>query len=127
MSNLEKLIILEKEARGFGFDWPNAEMIIRQAESECKEVRAAINDKESRERVQEEIGDLLHTAISLCVFRGLDVEETITKTTYKFKARMEALKQTAEEQGLSSLEGQSMEFMLTLWEEAKRRTYNEGA
>lgn len=82
---LQNLILLEKDARGYGFDWSNHEMILEQAIDECREIQEAIDDDEPPERVQEEIGDLLHTAISLCIFLGFDVEETLSKTNEKFE------------------------------------------
>lgn len=117
---LEQLIALEKDARAYGFEWPNAESIIDQAISEAEEVRAAIADEESLDRVQEEVGDLLHTAISLCLFLQLDVNETIDKIVDKFGARMAEVKSLAKHQGLDSLKGHSTEFMLELWKEAKK-------
>ncbi|KTC85806.1 MazG nucleotide pyrophosphohydrolase domain-containing protein [Legionella drozanskii] len=116
---LHELIIIENDARNFGFDWPHEEMIIEQALSECDEIREAIANNEPSHRVQEEIGDLLHTAISLCLFAGFDPEQTLAKVAKKFGVRMEALKTIAKEQGLTSLKGQSTEFMIELWKKAK--------
>lgn len=119
-STLNALISVEIAARNFGFEWPHKEMIIDQAISECHEIFDAINEGEPEERVQEEIGDLLHTAISLCIFAGFDVEQTLAKVTTKFAKRMTAMHELAKQRGLSSLSGQSMDFMLELWHEAKK-------
>jgi GNAT superfamily N-acetyltransferase len=43
---LSQLVALERDARSYGFDWPNREMVIDQAISECEEIRAAIADGE---------------------------------------------------------------------------------
>lgn len=117
---LDKLIELEIDARQFGFDWPNKEAVIEQAISECEEIREAIDNKESEHRIQEEIGDLIHTAISLCVYAGFDTKETIAKAVSKFDARMQNVKSLTEKEGLTTLKGQTTEFMLKLWAEAKR-------
>ena len=119
---LNGLIFLEKEAKVFGFDWPNEIMIIDQALDECREIKEVINNNESRERLQEEIGDLLHSAISLCVFTGFDVEETLSKVIVKFGSRMQAIKSLTEAEGLVNLQGQSFDFMLELWKQAKQIT-----
>jgi len=116
---LQNLILLEKDARGYGFDWSDYDMILEQAIDECREIKEAIDDDEPPERVQEEIGDLLHTAISLCIFLGFDVEETLSKTNEKFEKRMKAIKMLTEKHNLPNLQGQSVEFMLKLWKEAK--------
>lgn len=123
MTPLKKLITLEKEKHAFGFDWPNQEMILSQITSECAEVKEAIQNQESKNRVQEEIGDLLHAVISLCEFSGFDVDETLSKVGSKFDRRMGNLKAEAQKHGLSDLKGQSYEFMLELWEASKNKEY----
>lgn len=120
-TGLKELLAVELDARKFGFEWTDEEMILQQAVSECDEVREAISQQESRDRVQEEIGDLIHTAISLCVFAGFDTEETLLKTAKKFSHRMLALKAVTNEHGLKSLHNKPTEFMLQLWHEAKVR------
>lgn len=115
----KELIALEKDARAYGFDWTNREMIVDQAISECHEILAAISDNEQAERLQEEIGDLIHTAISLCLFAGFDVDETVGVVSKKFAKRMQLLKELTRARGLQDLRGQSMEFMLELWREVK--------
>jgi len=157
MSALKDLITLEKDAREYGFDWSDYNMILEQVIDECREIKEAIENDDAivnsvkleykeqgakpinnrratsddvgkfksidyKERVQEEIGDLLHTAISLCVFLGYDVEETLNKTSAKFSKRMKAVKMLTEQHNLPNLQGQSIEFMLKLWKEAKEIT-----
>lgn len=39
---LQNLILLKKDARGYGFDWPDHEMILEQAIAECREIKEAI-------------------------------------------------------------------------------------
>lgn len=119
-SPLHELIHLEQDARSFGFDWPNEQMILEQTISECHEIQDALNQKESPERIQEEIGDLIHAAISLCVFSGFDVEETVATVNIKFSKRMAAIKKLAQNRGLDNLHGQSFDFMMELWNEAKK-------
>lgn len=118
-SPLQGLIDLEIDTRKFGMDWPNREIIIDTAISECDEIREAISLGEPDHRIQEEIGDLLHTAISLCIFSGYDVNETLSRVTNKFGNRMSIVKQLTKEQGLENLQGQSFEFLLDLWKRAK--------
>lgn len=117
---LNALITLEKDAVAFGFDWPNQDMILDQIISECAEIKDAVQNGESPERVQEEVSDLLHAVISLCMYSGFDVNETIAIVNKKFKGRMVALKAVAAEHGLDSLSGESFEFMLELWSQAKK-------
>ncbi|XLM33924.1 MAG: MazG nucleotide pyrophosphohydrolase domain-containing protein [Rickettsia africae] len=115
---------MSKTHGGYGFDWPDHEMILEQAIDECREIKEAIDDAEPPERIQAEIGDLLHTAILLCIFSGLDVETTLSKTNEKFEKRMRTIKMLTKKHNLPNLQGQSVELMLKLWKEAKEITKN---
>lgn len=121
-NTLLTLVQLENDARDFGFDWPDELMIIDQAIDECREIKEAIEKGENENRVQEEIGDLLHTAVSLCLFAGFDVEQTIDKVNNKFGKRMQAVKQLTHQLGLENLQGKSTEYLMELWRKAKEIT-----
>ena len=118
--NLDRLIKIEEDACSFGFEWPDVASILEQIVSECDEVKDALQNNESKERIQEEIGDLLHASISLCLFVGFNPEDTLSKVAYKIENRMDLIKIAAKQRGLDSLKGQTTEFMLELWDEAKK-------
>jgi uncharacterized protein YabN with tetrapyrrole methylase and pyrophosphatase domain len=120
MTPLRRLIEEEKKARIFGFDWPNYEMIFEQMIDEIREVREDIDSNAPPHKLQEEIGDVLHVAISLCVYAGFDVEETLGLVNNKFSKRMAKVEELTKQRGLAHLKGQSIEFMLELWREAKK-------
>lgn len=117
---LERLVATDKELRDFGFEWPDIDMILWQISSESTEIKEAIAQNTGRDHLQEEIGDLLHSVISLCLFTGLDVEETIGKARDKLQSRADGLKSVAKQKGHASLKGQDSEYMMELWYEAKR-------
>jgi uncharacterized protein YabN with tetrapyrrole methylase and pyrophosphatase domain len=127
MTALRKLIDLEIDSRNYGFYWPNHQMILEQAISECKEIKEAIDNNEGPNRIQEEIGDLIHTAISLCLYSGFGIDDTLNVITQKFGERMEALKKLTQEQGLTNLQGQTTPFMLDLWEKVKEMKKEKAA
>src|SRR5262245_57172545 len=109
----------------FGFEWPDEAIIIEQAIDECREIKEAIEKQEDKNRIQEEIGDLIHSAVSLCVFSGFDVEETIAIINNKFGKRMQAIKTLTHELGLANLQGQSFDFLMELWRKAKLNTRDD--
>lgn len=120
MALLEEMVTLEKETRDFGFEWPHMESILDQIRSECLEIKESVTLQESRDRIQEEIGDLIHAVFSLCQFLDCDLEETIEKTRLKFQDRLDRLRKLAAEEGLDSLKGKSVEFALQLWHKVKQ-------
>ena len=77
MSSLQKLISLELKAEALGFEWPNTLAIIDQVVSECDEIRQSLTLKEGNDRLQEEVGDLLLSVLSLSVYERLDIEKII--------------------------------------------------
>ena len=116
---LKKLTAVEKDARSFGFSYPSPHLIIDQIRDECNEVLEAIDNKESSERQQEEIGDLIHAALALCFHQGFDIPETIEKATSKFDTRMQRLKTITKDEGLTSLHDQPLSYLIKLWKQAK--------
>jgi uncharacterized protein YabN with tetrapyrrole methylase and pyrophosphatase domain len=116
---LEAVSHLEDDARGYGFYYPNTELIIKQIKDECDEVLEAIHQNESPERIQEEIGDLIHATMALCHHQGFDIDETILKAANKFSKRMVRLKEAARNEGLDNLHGQPLSDLIRLWKQAK--------
>jgi uncharacterized protein YabN with tetrapyrrole methylase and pyrophosphatase domain len=119
MDEIEHMVALEKDARQFGFDWPNVQMIVDQLLSECTEIQEDITLNSSEAKIQEEIGDLILATISLCAALKLDVKDTITKANTKFEGRMTALKAITHDLGMDHLHGQPIERTMQLWREAK--------
>lgn len=118
-SLIEWMTRLEKEAEDFGFAWPDVDSIIAQLQDECREIQEAVQAGESSARIQEEIGDLLHAAFSLCVFMKFSPEETLEKTTTKFAERFYRVKEIAQAEGYEDLKGQSFEVLMQFWRRAK--------
>ena len=93
---------------------------MQQIHSECREIDELLPTKESNpERLQEEIGDLLHAAISLCVYCGYDTNITLEQALNKFEKRFHQTKYFAAKDGYSNLHGKNMEEMMKYWKMAK--------
>lgn len=113
---------LEHDAAYFGFKWETKEQIMAQIRSECLEIEELFPSKQHRSDLQNEIGDLLHAAFSLCVFCNFDPETTLRKSLDKFEHRFNAVKALAKEQGLQDLNGKSFEELIDYWEKGKAVT-----
>lgn len=118
---LKQVEKLELEAQKFGFYWENFHQLIEQIQSECIEIQEAW-DKENSLHLQEEIGDLIHAAISLAVFCKLDPHETLLKSIEKFKRRYDAVVQLVHSDGHEGLHKQSFEVLMDYWNRAKHKT-----
>ncbi len=125
MDVFKRVSLAEQAAADFGFMWSYASQLFDQIQSECDEIKANLAEGGGREHLQEEIGDLIHAAFSLCLYVGLDVEETSVKSITKFERRFEILKQLVCEAGLSSLQGQPRERLIDFWNQAKQKDLSE--
>jgi uncharacterized protein YabN with tetrapyrrole methylase and pyrophosphatase domain len=119
---LEDIEQLEHEAAVFGLQWETKDQIMAQIRNECIEIEEHLHSSEQRDALQEEVGDLLHAAFSLCVFCNFDPEVTLRKSLDKFEHRLNAMKGIAKEQGLLHLKGKSFDELMQYWEQAKVRT-----
>lgn len=119
MTIFKKLVMLENEASNFGFAWETPEQISSQIQSELSEIKAHFNDQ-NKAKLQEEIGDLLHAAFSLCIFCGLDVEETLENSVAKFERRFLSVKQLAAKDNLHTLKGKDFKELMLYWDQAKK-------
>ena len=119
---LEKIEHLEKEAAAFGLQWETKEQIMTQILNECLEIEEHLHSPKQKEALQEEIGDLLHAAFSLCVFCNFSPELTLAKSLDKFEKRLNAMKEIVKEKGLTHLRDKSFAELMEYWEQAKART-----
>ncbi len=119
MDIIKQLADIDKKARDFGFDWPDANMILDQIISECAEVKEVITEDQGSFRLQEETGDLLQASLALCFFLKLDPQTILSATIEKFKKRFELLQKIAKEQGYDNLKNQPTELLFDLWKQAK--------
>ena len=110
----------EKIARQFGFYWGHIDELIEQIQSECIEIKEAWQ-KEDREHLQEEIGDLLLAAVSLAIFCGLDPHSTLLKSSEKYQKRYDQLVTLVQKDGFSHLRDQPTDILLKYWNQAKKQ------
>ncbi|MCT4635037.1 MAG: nucleotide pyrophosphohydrolase [Rickettsiales bacterium] len=120
MNNIMKKVeLVENQAKDYGFYWPNSDAVMQQILSECKEVEELLNKTNSTE-LQEEIGDLLHAVISLCIYCGYDTKTTLEQALNKFEKRFNMTKVFAQKAGYQNMHGQNMDKMMKYWDMAKR-------
>jgi uncharacterized protein YabN with tetrapyrrole methylase and pyrophosphatase domain len=121
MKILKKAEMLEQEAADFGFAWENTQQIMTQIKSECMEIMEHLDSPTfERKALQEEIGDLFHAVLSLCVFLKFDTDETVGKAVDKFERRFKSVKELAGLDGYSNLRGFSFPQLMQYWKIAKK-------
>jgi MazG family protein len=102
-----------------GFDWPASEQVVDKIEEEVAELRGALHEREGRERVEEEMGDLLFSIANLSRKLGVEPESALRKANEKFSARFETLEQEFEKQG-QNVHDATLEQLEEMWGRVKK-------
>ena len=104
-------------ASEFGFDWPSVEPVWKKVEEEWNELRTAVSSKE-KDRVGEEMGDLLLSLVNLSRFLNVEAEDALSGAVDRFRRRFAYVERKIQGQGRTLSEA-TLEEMDTFWEEAK--------
>ena len=110
---------LTSRAAGVGFDWPSAEQVLEKLDEELGELAEARAAGAPRERIEDEVGDLLFVIVNLARFLKVDPEQALRGTNRKFRERFGYVERKLKEQG-RTVAGATLEEMDALWEQAKR-------
>ena len=110
---------LQKRAAIVGFDWSDLEDVFAKIDEELSELKDAIENKASSEKVTEEFGDLLFSCVNLARHIEVDSESALRAANRKFESRMGYIETQLGAQGVS-MEEASPEQMEILWEQAKK-------
>ena len=103
-----------------GFDWARTEDVIEKIREEVEELAGAFG-RETRERAEEEMGDLLFSIANLSRKLGVEPESALRKANEKFAARFAAVESFLEERGRTVHEA-ALDEMETAWEAVKKRS-----
>ena len=106
---------IQNKAAKVGFDWPEVWGAMDKLAEELTEVSDAVS---AESRVEEELGDLLFSAVNVARFMGVDPENALSKACDKFTARFAYIESEAAKQG-KLLSEMTLEEMDTLYEESK--------
>src|SRR5438093_3692951 len=108
---------LQERAAGVGFDWPDAKGPLQKVKEELAEIEAETGSGK-RERLEDEVGDLLFAIVNLARKLAIDPRAALERANDKFQRRFEAVEQLAEARGLE-LGRASLEELDQMWDEVK--------
>lgn len=110
----EKLV---NKAQKAGFTWPDRDGRLEHLKSEVQELEQALHDGTN---VEEELGDVLFSAVCLAAEAQQDPEMALHGACEKFIRRFTAMEQAAGAQG-RRLDAYTPAEQLALWQDAKQR------
>lgn len=114
---------LSTKAARVGFDWQGVEDIFEKLHEELDELREAIREqaesKEAeRDRVREELGDVLFSVVNIARHLSIEPEAALKVTNRKFRRRFRHVESGLKKRGRASGSA-TLEEMEALWQEAK--------
>ncbi len=102
-------------AAAVGFDWEQSADVVAKIEEETGELRALIDDRQvDRERLEEEMGDLLFAIANLSRKLGIEPESALRRADDKFARRFTELERRFREQG-RDLQASTLDEMEEEW------------
>ncbi|MBI3949241.1 MAG: nucleoside triphosphate pyrophosphohydrolase [Acidobacteria bacterium] len=121
---LEAYQLTERASR-VGFDWASAPQVMDKVEEEIRELKEAMAEPPpDKQRIKEEIGDLLFVVANLARLLEVDPELALRAANRKFKQRFRHIELQLHKRG-RTLEESTLEEMDALWEEAKENEMAE--
>jgi ATP diphosphatase len=109
---------LQQRAATVGFDWPGPEPVLHKLTEEIGEVRAEFEQGADRDRLEDEIGDVLFVIANLARHAKLDPGHALRRANAKFERRFRRMEALAAEAG-ETLAGKSLAEQDALWDRAK--------
>ncbi|MBM3951338.1 MAG: nucleoside triphosphate pyrophosphohydrolase [Rhodospirillales bacterium] len=116
---LMRALKLQQRAARVGFDWTEAVRILEKLREETAEMEAEIESGAPRERLMDEVGDLLFVCVNLARRLDLDPESALRHANAKFERRFRAMEALLAQSGRKP-EQASLDEMETLWQQAKK-------
>jgi len=111
---------LSARAAQVGFDWQRFEDLLGKLHEELAEIEEARSGSGARDRVEDELGDLLFMVVNIVRFLKFNPELALRKTNRKFRERFAHVEQGLAERGKTPQQA-GIEEMEELWQQAKRR------
>lgn len=109
---------LQQRAAQVGFDWNLLPPVLAKVREELGELEAEVTRGARRERMLDELGDLLFAVANLARKLGLDPQAALHSTNAKFRRRFAVVEQQLAQQGRRPQDA-SLAEMDAIWERAK--------
>ncbi|MCK4760600.1 MAG: nucleoside triphosphate pyrophosphohydrolase [Candidatus Aminicenantes bacterium] len=108
---------LGEQASSVGFDWDNPPAALEKIEEEVEELKQELA-KGSREKISEEVGDILFATANVARLAGVNPEFALRSANKKFSQRFRYIEERLKEQG-RDIEKAGLDEMEELWQQAK--------
>ncbi len=116
---LMQALRISERAVSLGFEWNNLDGVLEKLDEEVAEFKDAVCNGGSREKMEEELGDMLFTLVN--VARKLDIKahDGLKRTMTKFRRRFAAMEIELRRQGREMNEC-SLDELEAIWQAVKK-------
>ncbi len=104
---------LGSKAAKVGFDWQGVEELYGKLEEEVEEIRGAT----SVDEYEDEVGDLLFTAVNIARYLKVEPESALRRANAKFRSRFDRMEAMV---GIEGIRGTAVGELEELWRQAKK-------
>jgi nucleoside triphosphate diphosphatase len=114
---LARAVKLQAKAGSVGFDWNDARLVIAKIREELDELEAEL-DKQDRDGMREELGDLLFAVANLARHTDVDPDGAVRDANQKFERRFRFIEESLAQRGKTPSQS-TLDEMDELWNAAK--------
>lgn len=123
LPSVTRALKLQRRAARVGFDWAEPAPILDKIVEEVSELRHELVDAGTpnasrRDRLEDEVGDILFAVVNLARRLEIDPDQALRRTNAKFDRRFRFIEQQLEKQAQTAGDV-SLEEMERLWQQAK--------
>lgn len=115
---LVKAFRIQEKAKGVGFEWEKREHVWDKVIEELNELKYEVDNNAKKEKIEDELGDLLFALTNYARYVGVNPEDALEKTNKKFIRRFQFIEKQSMLDGYK-LEDMSLDEMEAYWVKAK--------
>ena len=109
---------IQEKARGIGFDWDEQAQVWAKVKEELQELQDEVEQNASKEKIEEEFGDVLFSMINYARFIDVNPEDALERTNKKFIKRFQFLEEEAAKLN-KPMADMTLGEMEAIWQRAK--------
>jgi XTP/dITP diphosphohydrolase len=118
MPPLVKAYRIQEKVKGVGFEWEYSEQVWNKVQEEMGELKFEVENGGSKEKMEDELGDLLFALVNYSRYIGINPEDALERTNKKFIRRFQFIESESAKDG-KNIESMSLEEMDVYWNKAK--------
>ena len=118
MPPLVKAYRIQEKVKGVGFEWEYSQQVWDKVLEEMNELKHEVETGGSKEKMEDELGDLLFALVNYSRYIGVNPEDALERTNKKFIRRFQFIETESAKDG-KSIEAMSLDEMDVYWNKAK--------